>query len=174
MALVIIVADGTNPDANSYIDAQFADDYANSIGSDVWCDNASKQSLALIQSARFLDLRYGQRFKGIPLDPEQILQYPRRFKPVGCTTQHEPAIPRALKYAQAHLAIQFLEDGALDLNANATQNVISTSVSVGNGAVAETIQYAKPVQESYFSVADGYIAQLHQSFSSAIVPILRG
>lgn len=173
MALVIIVADGTNPDANTYIDAQFASDYARSIGSDTWCNNTSKQDLALIQSARFLDLRYGSRFKGIPLNHDQLLQYPRRFKPQGCTAPVSP-IPMSLKYAQAQLAIQFLEDGALDLNANATQNVISTSVSVGNGAVSETIQYAKPVQESYFSVADGYIAQLHQSFSSAFVQVVRG
>lgn len=174
MALIIVVETGQGlADANSYIDAAFAAQYAESIGSTIWCDSSSKQNLALIQSARFLDLRYGNTFKGIPLTTDQGLLYPRRFKPIGCDTSSS-GIPRALKMAQAALAMQFLEDGQLDLNADATSPVIETSVSVGNGAVAETIKYAKPVQTSYFSVADGFIRQLNPTFSSAFVPVTRG
>lgn len=174
MAIVIVVEDGNGlPNANSYIDAQFASEYAESIGSDIWCNNTSKQNLALVQSARFLDLRYGTMFKGIPLNPDQGLLYPRRFKPVGCASP-QSGIPKALKMAQAALAMQFLTDGQLDLNADATSPVIETSVSVGNGAVSETIKYAKPVQTSYFSISDGYIRQLNPTFSSAFVPVVRG
>lgn len=177
MAIIIIVEDGTgtNPAANSYIDAQFASDYADTSGNtNTWCNNVSKQNLALVQAASFLDLRYGNRFKGVQLNPEQGLLYPRRFKAVHCGQPSTPAIPKALKMAQAQLAIQFLTDGTLDLNANATNNVIETSVSVGNGAVQETLKFARPVQQSFFSVADGYIDQLTQGWASAFVPVTRG
>lgn len=174
MALVIHVETGTgDASSNSYIDAQFVSDYAEQMGNDIWCNNVSKQNIALIQAARFLDLRYGNMFKGIPLNIDQGLLYPRRFKPNHCTNPTS-GIPKALKMAQAQLAIQYLTDGTLDLNADATSPVIETSVSVGSGAVSETIKYAKPVQQSYFAVADGYIAQLNPSFTSAFVPLTRG
>lgn len=172
--LILVVEDGTGiPSANSYCDLNFIEQYAAQMGSDVWCNNVSKQILAAINASFFLDLRYGNMFKGIPLNVDQGLLYPRRFKPVGCNS-NTSGIPRALKMAQAALALQFLTDGVLDLNANATAPVIETSVSVGNGAVSETIKYAKPVQTSYFSVADGYIRQLNPTFSSAFVPVTRG
>lgn len=176
MAIIIIVETGEGlPESNSYITPQFASDYADTSGNtNTWCNNVSKQNLALVQAARFLDLRYGNRFKGVQLNPEQGLLYPRRFKAVHCGQPSTPAIPKALKMAQAQLAIQFLTDGTLDLNANATNNVIETSVSVGNGAVQETLKFARPVQQSFFSVADGYIDQLTQGWASAFVPTIRG
>lgn len=180
MALTITVETGEGlPSANSYVDAAFVEAYAESIGSDVWCNNVSKQTLALIASARFLDMRYAKWFPGSALTADQALMYPRQASHGQCwwkTTVVPAAIPNALKYAQAQLALQYLEEG-LDLNANIemanANNVSSTSVSIA-GAITESVSYFRPGMASTFSVADAYIKQLKPRTNSFQVPVIRG
>lgn len=158
MAITIIVEDGTGiEDANSYIDETFMSDYVDLQGSTIWCDNVSKQSLALVQATQFFDLRYSSRFCGELVSEDQGLLFPRLINGVNT------GIPKQLKNAVAALAFKFLSEGTLDLNANSGAAISSQSVSVGNGAVSETINYFKESSKaaySEFAITDRYVNQL--------------
>lgn len=179
MAITLIVEDGTgtNPAANSYIDSTFMSNYAELQGSDIWCDNTSKQNLALVQASAFLDLRYSARYCGEVVNESQGLLFPRKIK------GKESGIPTALKNAVAQLALQFLTDGTLDLNANSDMAVSSETVSVGNGAVSESRTYFKESSRtpfSAFAIADRYVNQLMINVGcecrsgAMFIPALRG
>lgn len=157
MALVLIVEDGTgnNPDANGYVDADYVADYADSIGSTSWCDNTSKQSLAIVQATRFIDLKYGKRARGSKLNPYQPLVWPRAD--ICGLGDIATGLPKALKDAVAHAAIQYIDDGSLDLNPNQDNNIKSKAVSVGNGAVSESTSYFAPQTTNIYSFVDGYM-----------------
>ena len=159
MAITLVLEDGTgsNPAANSYISEAFMSDYADLQGSTAWCDNTSLQTLALVQASQFLDLRYSGRFCGELVDADQGLLFPR------LVNETNTGIPKQLKNAVAALALQFLTEGALDLNANSDSAISSESVSVGNGAVTETVNYFKEsskVAFSQFAITDRYVNQL--------------
>lgn len=158
----LIIEDGTGvPDSNSYIDEAYAKDYFILNGSTLWEDNCHLQKLALVQASSFFDLRYSTRFCGDVVNVDQGLLFPRSIH--GTST----GIPKQLKNAVASLALLFMQDGVLDLNANSDNAIKSSSVSVGNGAVQETLTYYdKPASKtpfSYFSVTDRYIDQLMKS-----------
>ncbi len=177
MAITIVVEDGTGlPNANTYVDAAFVAQYAEQMGSDLWCDNTSKQSVALIQSAAFMDMRYASWYPGVPLTTTQGLLYPRRFVGQCVTPGAATGIPLQLKKAQAALALQYLaNDGVLDLNANATNMIKQQAVSVGNGAVSESITYFAPIEQSAYSVPDALIKQLSPVQNNGMfLDILRG
>lgn len=162
MAFILVVENGMGlPEANSYADAAFVSNYADLQGSDVWCNNSNLQDIALAQASAFIDLRYSARFCGELVNEDQGMLFPRKIR--GKST----GIPKALKQAVAALALQYITDGGLDLNANAENAVKSTSVSVGNGAVSESTTYFdKPngrISFSNFAVSDRYVTQVMKS-----------
>lgn len=160
----LIVEDGTGlSNSNSYIDKTFAENYFLLNGSTLWEDNCDKHELALVQASTFFDLRYSARFCGTLVNPDQGLLFPRKVN--GSNTN----IPKELKNAVASLALMFLEDGKLDLNANSDSAIKSTSVNVGNGAIQETLTYydqsASKTPFSYFVITDRYINQLMKTIN---------
>lgn len=165
MAITLIIEDGTGiTGANSYIDASYAASYFELQGSDLWCSNSNKRNLALVQASIFLDLRYSARFCGLPLVSTQGLLFPRLYN--GVST----GLPKTIKNACAHLALQFMEQGNLDLNANSDAAIASQSVAVAGGAVQESITYFKESGKtafSQFAVADRYINQALETIGCA-------
>lgn len=161
MAITLIIEDGTGIDnANAYVDADYVTAYAELQGDTTWKNNASKHNLAIVQASQFLDLRYSDRYCGEIVSWTQGLLFPRTVN--GTAT----GIPKPLKNAVAQLALQYLTDGTLDLNANSDAAVSSESVSVGNGAVTETKSYFKESAKtpfSNFAIADRFVNQLMQS-----------
>lgn len=173
----LIVADDTGVSgANTFIDKEYVDAYAESMGNDVWCNNSNKQDVALIQSAQFLSLRYTPNLSGTVLNSSQILAFPRVVN--GVST----GVPEQVKMAQAVLAIQFLELGvlALDANADAGRVVQSESVSLGGGAISESKTYAtvsanKQISKNVYSTADAFMRQLpYYGSKSVFIPTYRG
>lgn len=161
MAITLTTEDGTGlENANSYIDTTFAEAYFDAQGSDLWKKNVSKRELALVQASQFLDLRYSERFGGTILTDGQGLLFPRLFN--GTATE----VPMGIKKATAQLAMQYLADGNLDLNANSDATVSSEEVSVGNGAVVEKKSYFKESGKAAFSafaIADRFVEQALRS-----------
>lgn len=173
----IIVETGQGLDnSNSYVDADFVSQYAELQGNDIWCNNTSLQSIALVQSAAFMDMRYASWYPGVPLTLTQALLYPRKYSGICATPGATIGIPMQLKKAQAALALQFItNEGVLDLNANATNMIKQQAVSVGNGAVSESITYFAPIEQSAYSVPDALIKQLSPIQNNGMfIPIMRG
>lgn len=163
----LIIEDGSGiQNANSYIDEAFADEYAESLGSDVWENNASKHKIALINASRFIDMRYRARLYGDKLNSDQGLAFPRE----------EQGLNQSLKLATAHAALMFIREGGLDLNANASNSIRRQSVGVGSGAVQETVEYFYPNPENVFSVIDAFMDDVLGQSSANIrqFPVFRG
>lgn len=128
MALTLIVETGSGvTGANSYITLEEAETYNETILGSIWEDNCSLHVMALVNASRYIDQKYGKQFAGKPLTDTQGLLFPRS----GLCDDEGTGIPTALKNAVAHAALQFLEDGSLDLNANQGNAIKSSAVSVG-------------------------------------------
>lgn len=157
MALTLVVEDGTGiAGANSYITLEEAKAYNETIFNSTWEDNCSLHVIALINASRYIDQRYGARFPGKPLTDTQGLLYPRTANCSGDTV----GIPTALKNAVAHAAMQFIDDGGLDLNPNQGNNIKSSAVSVGGGAVSESVSYFAPQTINVYASIDAFMATL--------------
>lgn len=178
MAIELIVEDGTGvADANTYLTAEYVSEYAETIGSAVWDDNESKQAVALIQATRFIDMKYRGSLQGTIMRSTQGLLWPRSsFVDTNGKDIVAGSLPKALKDAVAHAAIMYLENGTLDLNANSGNNIKSSSVKVGGGAVEESVTYFAPSETNVFSVIDGYMAPLLSAASRSrlTVNVVRG
>ena len=73
--ILFVVEDGSGlSDASSYTAVAFADSY---LGSDWATDNDAKET-ALIRGTEYIDLRWGSRLLGSPLNAEQALEFPRQ------------------------------------------------------------------------------------------------
>jgi len=149
MALII---NPTDPNMNAYVDQSFVNDYAESVGmGEVWCNNVSKQESSIILASQYIDMKYVNIVPGCLYDNNQSMLFPRttyvdrrgRTIPAG-------TIPNGLKQATAQLAIEILMDDGIDYNPNQSNNVKATTVSVGQGAVQESVQYWTPQNQSRY------------------------
>lgn len=161
MALTLIVEDGTGvANANSYCDATFVTNYAESIESSVWSNNKSRQVVALINATRYVDMKYRAKMPGTIRQSTQSLLWPRsEYVDQYGNTIAAGTMPTALKNAVAQAAIHYLE-GGLDLNAEESNKIKSSSTSVGGGAVSESVAYWEPNATKAYPLVDGFMATL--------------
>jgi hypothetical protein len=161
MALTLTIEDGTGvANANSYCDAAFVTNYAESVENKVWANNKSRQVVALINATRYIDMKYRAKLPGTIRQSTQNLMWPRsEYVDQYGNTIPAGTIPTALKNAVAQAALHYLE-GGLDLNAEVGNRVKSSSVSVGGGAVSESVSYWEPKDEKAYPLVDGFMATL--------------
>lgn len=108
MAATLIVETGTgNPDANSYVTADFVRNYLEGRGVVAPADD--KLIPLIVQAADFMECI--PRYKGRKTNTEQALAYPR----TGLLQDGQPlpddAIPAPLKKAQAQLVMDQVQSG---------------------------------------------------------------
>lgn len=113
MAFTFVVETGeADPDANSYCDVAFADDYveANHFASADWLalEEEDKQRL-LVRSSKVLDIRF--KWHGQRIDPDSGLKWPR----AGVYDEDsfviaDDVIPRILKEATVEFACYLMSD----------------------------------------------------------------
>ena len=103
--MAFVPEDGTGlPDANSYIEVAFADEYFADRMVSAWLSltNEAKQAY-LIAATDYIDKRWGPYFKGCRLTETQALEFPRDW---FTTLAGDGYIPAALKKATAEYAIR--------------------------------------------------------------------
>lgn len=121
-----------SPDSNSYVTVAEANDYFTRHPSGAqWAakSNDEKETL-LITAGRTLD--YGAQWKGIQVDLDQGMQWPREGVIVQGQAYPSTQIPRQICQAQMEVAALFLSGNRL---ADQDSDGIK-SVSLGKGAVA--------------------------------------
>jgi hypothetical protein len=113
MAFTFVVEIGeADPDATSYCDVEFADDYteANTFQSSDWLalDEEDKQRL-LVRASRMLDVRF--KWHGQRVDQDSGLKWPRAgvFDEDGFVIS-DTVIPVILKQATAEFAVYLMQD----------------------------------------------------------------
>lgn len=98
------VEDGTGlPDSNSYLSVEAADSYFTDVGNAKWLSLTvdAKQS-CLVQATRYMDARFGSRWRGEQLKPDQALAFPR----VNIAPGIPDGMPKALLNATAEYAVR--------------------------------------------------------------------
>lgn len=164
--MTLIVEDGNGlPDANSYADVAFADDYFSTRAIAAWTGANNVKEAALIRATDYIDTVYGTKFSGTqafvssPPDQtvDQALAFPRdpRVPYVGSYTsfldvpislasgplEKPVAIPIALKKATCEYALRALTAALLvDPMVDATGAMV-TSKTETVGPISETTQY---------------------------------
>ena len=108
MAATLIVETGSgNPDANSYVTADFVRNYLEGRGVVTPADD--KLIPLIVQAADFMECI--PRYKGRKTNPDQALAYPR----AGLRSNGQPlpddSIPASLKKAQAQLVMDQVQSG---------------------------------------------------------------
>lgn len=108
MAATLIVETGSgNPDANSYVTADFVRNYLEGRGVVAPADD--KLIPLIVQAADFMECI--PRYKGRKTNPDQALAYPR----AGLRSNGQPlpddSIPASLKKAQAQLVMDQVQSG---------------------------------------------------------------
>lgn len=155
MITIVVETGQASPESNSYVSPEYMEQFAALSGNPDWCNHSDKHELAMVQASAFLDTRYFRRFCGQKLNDAQGLMLPRKIN--GQSTP----IPDSIKKAVASLALQFISEGGLSLNANRDASIRSESFSLGGGALSETIQYYDDEQAkgqfSEFAYSDSMI-----------------
>lgn len=161
MALTLIIEDGTGvAGANAYCDAAFVTNYAETVENTTWGKNKSRQTVAIVNATRYVDMKYRAKLPGTIRQSTQSLLWPRSdYVDQYGNTIPAGTMPVALKNAVAQAALHYLE-GGLDLNAEVGNRVKSSSTSVGGGAVSESVSYWEPKDEKAYPLVDGFMATL--------------
>jgi hypothetical protein len=178
MSITLILENGTGvTNANAYVDVAFVDDYSDTILGCTWKDNVSLQNLAIVNASRFIDMRYSSGMPAKMLTTTQGLLFPRtEFYDKQCNLIPAGTIPLQLKRAVAHAAIMFIEDKDLKLITDEDNNIKQKTVSIGSGAIQESITYFGPSNSNKYVIIDSYMHQILKSNNSGLssVPSVRG
>lgn len=139
----LIVEDGNGlVNANSYATVAQVSERAAWFGNTHWdLKEEITQHHALIIATRYVDTLYGDLYRGELLTNEQALLWPRtEFQDRRGRTRDQGTVPVELVDAVAVLALGHLES-PLSLETDPNSNVRRRSVSVGSGAVSETVEF---------------------------------
>jgi hypothetical protein len=78
--MAFVVEDGTGlPNANSYSDVAYADEYFEERGITAWAGDEAQKQTWLIQATDYIQQVFGSRFVGTKATVEQALAWPRAF-----------------------------------------------------------------------------------------------
>lgn len=170
--MALIIEDGSNvPNANSYIDVDFARSFAIGYGLDLPADDSAVE--ILIRKAMNKVESYWNDFQGERTYSDQSLSWPRQNVWLYGSSFPSDAIPETLKNAVA----QFTYDATTnDLMANRLSSTATIEERV-EGAV--TVKYATPntsdgrSPEVVFTQAEAYLEPLLKRFLGAYLEAVR-
>lgn len=163
MATTLIVENGAGTvDANSYVDVSHVDFYAERYGDTSWTSlQASTKRTAIIQATRFVEVKFGARYKGSILVDGQGLLFPRtEFVDNNGRVINAGTIPNALKDAVSKVAIYYTINNSLPFIPTSDNNIKKKSVSIGGGAVQESIEYFEKEEKTVYDEFEFIISSI--------------
>jgi hypothetical protein len=158
--MALVVEDGTGlANANSYISVAYADAYFTDRANAAW-GTATQQAkeAALINASSYLDIRFSDNLRGIPLNPGvQALSFPRKhLPPCAQDLPLPPPVQKATaEYALRALAGPLLPDPTIDPSGYAVSSKREkvgpieeeTGYSTGNWAVPPVLMRPYPAAD---------------------------
>jgi len=144
--MAFVAEDGTGlPNANSFVDVAFADDYFTSMGNIAWAgDNTAKEGW-LVQATLYITTVFGRRFGCYTkLEEDQSLPFPTE----------ETGMPLALKMATCEYAVR----------AKAAPLMPDPVVDASGYAVVTTRKKVGPIEKEFSVAGSSSQAQLYRSY----------
>lgn len=161
---MFVAEDGTGlSTSTSYISVAYADTYHSDMGHVSWTSlSTPEKETMLIRASKYIDKRFGRRFRGTRIKKDQTLQWPR----VDAYDNDDftlTGVPKDLKEACAEYALRAAiyselapdpvlpvptqDFGGAELPTPATeqsQGAISSKTEIVFGAVEESVSYRGP------------------------------
>ena len=167
--MAITVEDGTIvTGAESYCTVAFADEYHAKRGNAAWdlLDAVDQKEPALRKATDYLEQAFFSLWKGIRVEDDQALSWPRRYAYIDdYTLIDDNIVPEAVKRACAELA---LKASAAELAPDMTQGVVSETV----GPISVTYDAGSPQRKRYRAI-ENMLAPYLKAGGGAMVRIDR-
>jgi len=164
--MTITVEDGTGlTTADAYISVADADTYFSAIGDTTWsaADTSAKEQ-AIVQATRYMEKRFGNKWKGIIASSTQALGWPRDYVYDERGTELDDQVPAALANACAEYAKHALSNPLLP----PTIYPVSDGAPVPFGRINRKVEKVGPVyEETYYSTGGANASRV--SSGSALV-----
>lgn len=156
MPLIVETGDALE-NANGYTDAATVRAYWEDRAQVIEADDIEVEA-AIVVASQFVDLKFGSRFIGKKVDPDQALEWPRK-----CAGPYpETSVPRQLIKAVAEYAKRQIDEPLQPDPGTAGEVVETTEILQGVGEL--TTRYAEGSGRTADSVrhplAEGYLAPL--------------
>ncbi|QJI53351.1 head completion adaptor [Alteromonas phage vB_AcoS-R7M] len=159
-------------DANSYTSLEFASNYFNSKGDEVWLLTSDlKQSYALIAATEYIDHTWGPRLKGRPLVSNQSREFPRS----NCFDRYGKKIvgvPTTLQQACSLYALYSTTASlwAANSTSGSAKEVLTEKVTVGPITTETTYtESQKSNARLYFPQADALMRQFLSGANGGVI-----
>lgn len=133
--MAFVVEDGTGlPNANSYSDVAYADEYFEERGVTAWAGDDAQKQTWLVQATDYIEQVFGARFSGSKLSTEQALSWPRAYAVTrDGTALADDMVPSAVVRACCQYALRAIQGPLMPdpLVSAEGYNVVTTRKKVG-------------------------------------------
>ena len=148
--MTITVEDGTGlAAADAYISEADADTYFSAIGNTTWSDASSgDKEQAIVKATRYMEKRFGNKWKGIIASSTQALGWPRDYVYDERGTELDDQVPTAIAHACAEYALHALSNELIP----AVIYPVADGAPVPFGRINRKVEKVGPVyEETYYS-----------------------
>lgn len=150
--MALTVEDGTGlVGADAYISVANADTYFLASANATWAAAASPaKEVAIIKATRYIEKRFGTKWKGLIASSEQALGWPRRYVYDERGTELVDQVPVQIARACAEYAVQALANPLIP----ETVYPIADGAPVPFGRINRKVEKVGPVyEETYYSIS---------------------
>lgn len=150
--MALVVEDGTGlVNADAYISVADADTYFTASANATWtAANIAAKEVAIVKATRYMEKRFGTKWKGLIASSEQALGFPRRYVYDERGTELVDRVPVQIARACAEYAVQALVNPLIP----ETVYPIADGAPVPFGRINRKVEKVGPVyEETYYSVS---------------------
>lgn len=164
--MAITVEDGTGlTDADAYISEADADAYFAAVGNAAWAAATSgEKEIAIVKATRYMEKRFGNKWKGIIATSTQALGWPRDGVYDERGTELDDQVPLAIAHACAEYARHALTNDLIP----PIVYPIADGAPVPFGKVSSKVEKVGPIYEETYYATGGSNASRVTSGSSLV------
>lgn len=166
--MTITVEDGTGlAGADAYISVADADTYFSAINNAAWAAaSTADKEYAIVQATRYMEKRFGTRWKGIIATSTQALGWPRDAIYDERGTELDDQVPLAIARACAEYAVHALTNDLIP----PVVYPVADGAPVPFGKVSRIMQKVGPVlEDTYYTSSGGNIARVSSDTGNALI-----
>lgn len=166
--MTITVEDGTGlTDADAYISVADADTYFSAVGNTTWSDaSTSDKEQAIVKATRYMEKRFGNKWKGLIASSTQALGWPRDYVYDERGTELNDQVPVKVAEACAEYAKHALTSPLIP----PAIYPVADGAPVPFGKVSRVMQKVGPVTEdTYYSSPGGGVARVSTDTGNSLI-----